>query len=214
MFPDDLSGVPDGTIIGTGISQEEYLDKYAAYFCEWVNGTVTRTAASYLPHMETVMYFSTLFDTYFALQPIGEIVRAPFVMRLERVNSMREPDIQVILEANAHNLTEYFMNAPANICIEVVSPNSSARDRGEKFAEYERAGVPEYWLIDPDRRDARFYRLNDQRVYKPQSLDGNNNYMTPRLPDFRLHVPLLFGDELPGIYEIIEYVKAMLQREA
>ena len=214
MLPDDLSGVPDGTIIGTAISQEEYLDKYAAYYCEWVNGKVTRIAASYLTHMETVMYFSTLFDTYFALQPIGRIVRAPFVMRLERVNSMREPDIQVILEANAHNLTEYFMNAPANICIEVASPDSSGRDRGEKFAEYERAGVPEYWMIDPDRRDARFYRRNDKGIYKPQSLEANQHYLTPRLPHFMLHIPTLFQAELPGISEIVKSVEAMLNHES
>lgn len=56
---------------------------------------------------------------------------------------------------------------PADICIEVVSEERIARDHGEKFAEYEKAGVREYWIVDPLRDTCRFNRLNEAGVYIP-----------------------------------------------
>ena len=53
------------------------------------------------------------------------------------------------------------MNGAADICIEVISPESVIRDRGEKFEEYERGGVGEYWIFDYLR--ARSALLSPQR---------------------------------------------------
>jgi len=35
--------------------------------------------------------------------------------------------------------------------VEIVSPDSQSRDRGDKFYEYEEAGVLEYWILDQTR---------------------------------------------------------------
>ena len=50
--------------------------------------------------------------------------------------------------------------------VEIISPESDERDRGEKFIEYEAAGVREYWLIDPLREEAMFYQLTSQGRYR------------------------------------------------
>ena len=49
------------------------------------------------------------------------------------------------------------MDGPADVVIEIISTGSRSTDRRTKFAEYEQLGVPEYWLIDPLRRQAEFY---------------------------------------------------------
>ena len=46
--------------------------------------------------------------------------------------------------------------------VEIASPESRLRDRGEKFAEYEAGSVREYWLIDRERKEADFYRLGER----------------------------------------------------
>jgi Uma2 family endonuclease len=51
------------------------------------------------------------------------------------------------------------------LIVEIISPESSGRDRGEKFYEYEMAGVREYWLIDPQREQVEFYELNAEGRY-------------------------------------------------
>jgi Uma2 family endonuclease len=50
------------------------------------------------------------------------------------------------------------------------------RDRGDKFVEYEAAGVREYWLIDPDRKQAEFYQLAETGRYQLAALDGEGRF--------------------------------------
>ncbi len=101
------------------------------------------------------------------------------------------------------------MMGPADICIEVVSPESVARDYGEKFAEYEKAGVREYWIIDPIRQRCQFNRLDAAGIYAAISPDDTGHYYAPLLPKLALHVPTLWKDELPDLLTIVQEVQAM-----
>jgi Uma2 family endonuclease len=102
------------------------------------------------------------------------------------------------------------MQGAADICVEVVSQESSRRDRGEKFEEYEKLGVGEYWIWDPLRSEASFYRLNKSGVYTRQSEDADGNYRTPLLPGLAVHVPTLWSEKRPGPGAISRAVQAML----
>jgi Uma2 family endonuclease len=202
-----------GEIIATDVSLEDYLEHYAADFCEWVEGNVITMSPVYEDHDALSRYLARLLEAFFELNPIGTIRQAPFVMRLaEYPNRRREPDIQVILNTNPGALTPTYMDGAADICIEIVSPESVERDHGDKFAEYEKGGVPEYWIIDSIHRDSRFYCLNEEGVYIRQAEDADGNYRTPNLPGLLLHVPTLWHDNLPGPGAVVEAVKAMLKK--
>ena len=201
---------PSGQIIATGVSEEEYLDKYAEHFCEWVNGTVIKIAPASGRHDETLRYGARLLEAYFEIEPIGVLRQMPFLMRLSTgVN--REPDLLVILNANIDRLTETSVNGAADICIEVISPESVKRDRGEKFDEYEKGGVGEYWIWDILRAETLFYRLNEAGVFVRHTEDTDGNYRTPLLPRFVLNVPTLWRDKLPGPAATARSVAAMLK---
>jgi Uma2 family endonuclease len=131
-------------------------------------------------------------------------------MRLDATKSYREPDLQIILKTNPGQFTGTAMIGPADICIEVVSPESGERDYGKKFLEYEKAGVTEYWLLDPIRKTARFNRLDPSGIYADISPDAGGNYQTPLLPGLKLHAPTLWQEPLPDIMQIVESVRAML----
>ena len=105
------------------------------------------------------------------------------------------------------------MIGPADIVIEVVSPESVARDYGEKYQEYEKAKVKEYWIIDPIREETRFNRLNDKGIFVTVLPDANGYYETPLLPGLRVHVPTLWEDSLPDIMAIVDSVTRMLNKE-
>lgn len=93
--------------------------------------------------------------------------------------------------------------------IEIVSKESSVRDRGEKFDEYEIGGVREYWLIDPLRREARFYHLDESGSYRPIELQSGMFHSTI-LPRFRLDVNLLWETLLPERKQINAMIDTML----
>lgn len=201
--------LPAGAVIAADVSAEDYLAQYAGTFHEWVRGIVIKMSPASLQHDALTNYLRYLLDIYFELNPLGRAVSAPFVMRLEATRSFREPDVQVILNDNPGRLTDTAMQGPADICIEVVSPESASRDYGDKFVEYETAGVREYWLIDPLRREARFYRRQDNDLYASVLLDASGYYQTPLLPRLRLDVPSLWQPQLPTRMETVQVVQAM-----
>ncbi len=126
--------LPAGTIVATGVSAEDYMQQYAATFHEWAEGVVLKTGLSSLRHTLLTQYLLQLLNAYFALSPAGRALTAPFVMQLDAIGRFREPDLQVVLNDNPGELTDSAMVGPADICIEVVSPESVARDYGDKFA--------------------------------------------------------------------------------
>ncbi|MEO8609479.1 MAG: Uma2 family endonuclease [Chloroflexota bacterium] len=200
-----------GEIIATGVSFEDYLEHYAANFCEWVDGEVIRMSPIHENHDKLSLYLAVLLEAFFEIKPIGTVRHDPFVMKLSAIKVSREPDLQVILNTNPGNLTPTYMDGPADICIEIVSPESVTRDHGEKFEEYEKGGVPEYWIIDAIHKETRFYRLNEEGVYVRQVEDADGNYRTPNLPGLTLHVPTLWQENLPGPGAVVQAVQAMLK---
>jgi len=152
-------------------------------------------------------YLANFLKAYFTIKPIGIIRKAAFLMRLDE-DLWREPDIQVILGDNQQNLKSTYMDGAADICIEVVSPESDARDHGDKFTEYEKYGVKEYWIIDPVRKQATFHRLSDEKIYQRQ--ETSEYYQTPLLPGLHLHVPTLWQSPLSDIIQTVKAVQEML----
>jgi Uma2 family endonuclease len=205
--------LPAGEIVAAEVSEDDYMQHYAEDHHEWIRGVVVKMSPVSLQHDQIITFLRKLLETYFALRPTGVVVGAPFVMRLAEVTARREPDLQVILNANPGQLRETYMDGPADICIEVVSPGSETVDYGEKLAEYERGAVGEYWLTDPLRRMCHFYRLADSGLYSLYTPDSDGNYTTSRLPGFRLHVPTLWEETLPDIVQVVDIVRAMLKDE-
>lgn len=204
----------EGVVLPTGpITFEEYLEKYAAHFYEFVNGEVIPMSPVRRQHSRLSAYLDNLLEAYFSLRPIGELERAPFLMRLPNVKAGREPDLQVILNEHLDRFKDTYVDGPCDICIEIVSPESVARDHGEKFAEYALGGVPEYWIIDPLRNEGRFYRLDEHGIYIPQPIDKHGNYRTPALPGFVLPVLTLWLETLPNMMDVFVSVRAMLDAE-
>ena len=192
------------------VSAEEYMEKYAAHFYEWVDGELVKMSPASMTHHYLSMYIYALIETYLNLNPIGRVLMAPFVMKISDSSPRREPDLQVILHGNPGKLTETAMLGAADICIEIVSEESVERDHGTKFEEYEKGGVLEYWNIDPIHKEARFYQLGQKKQYIPVKPDAGDQYHSPLLPRLKLHVPTLWESPLPDMIQVVQSVQAML----
>lgn len=206
---DDLS---DSDVVAVNVSLEDYMEHYAAEHHEWVEGAVIKMTPAERVHNDILYYLYLLLGAYFELRPFGTVIGQPFVMRLPAFpKRRREPDLLVVLKTNPHELKDTYLDGPADICIEVVSEGSVERDHGDKFQEYEKGGVPEYWIADPLRDEGRFYRLNETGRYIRQIEDADGFYRTPALPGFALHVPTLWTNPLPGPGATFRMVEEMLK---
>ncbi len=199
-------------ILATDVTLEQYMDQYAEMGCEWVEGTVYKLAPVGIGHEEIRNYLRDLLRACFSLNPIGRVLGEPIVLRLPAFpRRRREPDLMIVLKTNTQaEIKGTYLDGPANICIEIVSPCSVITDHGEKLEEYELGGVGEYWIIDPTHNECRFHRLNEQKRYEAVSEDQHGIYITPQLPRLQLHVPTLWHDVLPDFYEVGDAVRAML----
>ena len=54
------------------------------------------------------------------------------------------------------------------LVVEVLSPSTARYDRQVKRRWFQRTGIPEYWIVDPDARQVERWRPTDQR---PEVLD-------------------------------------------
>ena len=122
---------------------------------EWMNGKVIMTSPASLRHQLIAQFLGRVLAGYVEAERLGIVISAPFQMKLEQ--SGREPDVLFLAENHRDRLRATYLDGPADLVIEILSPESIGRDRGEKFYEYERAGILEYWLIDDATQRAEFY---------------------------------------------------------
>lgn len=143
----------------SGISYPDFLATIdEGSHAEWVDGEVVPVTPPSEEHARISLFLAKILSGYTKRKGLGGKVRhAPFQMKLRR--SGREPDVIYVAPAGLHRIQPLFLDGPADLAIEVVSPESRTRDRRDKLAEYAEAGVGEYWIIDPMRKTAEVYRL-------------------------------------------------------
>jgi Uma2 family endonuclease len=100
---------------------------------------------------------------------------------------------------------------PADICVEIISPESIERDYHTKKEEYEKGGVREYWIIDWIEQECTFYRLDENGVYIMVELNEGETFTSEILPNLSIHVPTLWQAKLPGPRAISQAVEDMLK---
>lgn len=200
-----------GEIVAANVAEAEYLRDFAQDFCEYIEGFVIKMSPVTETHDRITYFLRQYIAAYLELRPVGQVRSAPFTLKLPNdVNRWREPDLMVILNQNDGDLQPTFFHGAPDVVIEVVSPESVRRDYGEKFLEYERSGAHEYWLIDPERRNAQFYHLSASGKYQPRALDGSGYYESACLDGLRLEAALLWRDALPGPLETARLVQSLL----
>jgi len=177
---------------------------------EWVDGKVIMTSPASRRHQQTAKFLVRLLDSYVAFHQLGELLLTPFQVKLGPGLPGREPDLLFVASKHLDRLKETHLDGPADLIVEIVSPESQQRDRGEKFYEYEAAGVSEYWLIDPQRRQAEFYQLGEGGFYRPVPPDAEGVYRSAVLPGFWLDVAWLWQDPLPTPLETLRLLSKML----
>ena len=128
---------------------------------EWVDGEIVMTSPASRPHQDISGFLNSVLRALVEHHALGVVLPAPFQMKLAR--SSREPDLLFVAAEHQDRLRSSYLDGPADMVVEIVSPESVGRDRGEKFTEYEAGGVPEYWLCllytSPSPRDRTRSRM-------------------------------------------------------
>jgi Uma2 family endonuclease len=164
---------------------------------EWVSGELQQMSPVSFVHQEIAIFLMGIMSAYAQCHDIGVVSAGPFQMRLVEADRGREPDVFFVSKQNVGRIKDTYLDGPADLAVEIVSPGGAIRDRGEKYAEYEASGVREYWIIDPAVRRADFFVLDTDGRYNRALIEADGTYHSIVLNGFWISVNWLWQSPLP-----------------
>jgi Uma2 family endonuclease len=198
-------------VLADNVTFENFLKFFGNHHAEWLVGKVISVVTNNTQHNAILGLLHNLFSLFLGYKHRGRVLLAGVPMKVAVDKPAREPDLLIVFNENANRIKETYLEGPADIVVEIVSPESTDRDRGAKLAEYEAAGVPEYWLLDPLRTESNVYTLGEDGRYHPLPKDSEGRLVSKMLPGFALHPDLLWREESPTGAELVALVQQMVE---
>lgn len=202
--------IQERIVIEENISFSDYIVHYNGQPTEWHTGRAVRKIPKDVKHQEILGFMLVLLSFWISEKEAGQVYLSGLPMYINDDLPAHEPDLMVVLNKNHYRVKTEYLEGPADIAVEIVSPGSGTEDRATKLFEYENAGVPEYWLIDPIRKEANIYVLNDVGKYERNPEDHEHRLQSTILDGFILDANVLWQNELPEGIDIMPLVEAML----
>jgi Uma2 family endonuclease len=185
------------------VSYAEFLaSEHENAHVEWVDGRVEAIVPISEDHQDIGASLISWLKAFVEQTRSGEIRYEPFQMKTGPDLPGRAPDILFVSSVNRSRLKKTHLSGPADLVIEIISSESRGRDRGDKFYEYEKGGVTEYWLIDPERKQVEFYLLRRRR-YKLAELDAKGIFHSTVLPGVWINAAWFWTKPLPSVISIL-----------
>jgi Uma2 family endonuclease len=172
-------------------------------WAEWVNGEVIIMSPASKRHQDLVTVLAALLRFFVDAHQLGIVLTAPFQMKIGPDLPGREPNILFISREHLDRFRDIYLDGPADLVVEIISRDSRVRDRGDKFYEYEQGGVREYWLLDYLRRQAEFYQLGADGIYRPMPVGQDGIYRSVVLEGLWLKVEWLWQEPLPSLMSVL-----------
>jgi Uma2 family endonuclease len=172
--------------------------------CEWVNGEVIFMGTVSREHNAIGHFLIAILSIWIESKNLGVLCSDPFNMKTAPHLNGRSPDILFVANEHLARLKKNHLAGPADLVVEIISPESRARARGDKYYEYEEGGVPEYWLLDPLRKKTEFYHLGADGKYEVMPVDENGNFHSRVFDGLWLKVEWLWQDPKPSILNVVK----------
>lgn len=190
---DDIQPPP-----GRRMTEREFVswidDKTRA---EWADGEVIVMAADSIENSKLGLWLLALVEDFSDHHGLGEVLGPNVMVRLGRQRRRRMPDVLFVAKGREQIIKPNHIEGPPDLAIEVVAKESFTRDWREKYIDYEKAGVREYWVVDRLSRKMEAYILSHSGKYEQIKLvDGKLASIV--LPGFYLKPKWLLGAKLPS----------------
>ena len=148
------------TIEKKTIKDYQQLPEGAPY--QLINGKLIMSPSPNRIHQKLIVEISRVIGNYLKTNTIGEAYIAPSDVYLDDENVV-QPDIYFVSNANLSILTDAGAEGAPDMIIELLSPSNAYYDLRAKLQLYEKYGVKEYFIVDPEDNMVIAYKLTDGR---------------------------------------------------
>ncbi len=122
----------------------------------------------------------------------GRVFAAPTDVELGR-GDVVQPDVFVVLNEHLDLVTPQRLLGSPDLVVEILSPGTMRHDLQEKFEAYERARVPEYWIVNPGERTIELFVLEKNAYRSLEVFQGKAALPSRIIPDFPVAVEQFFA---------------------
>lgn len=171
--------------------EEEYLDLDTNHLLEFSHGRLEVLVMPTEFHQDLVLLLYNVLNQFVSSLKLGKVMLAPRPMRLWP-GKFREPDVMFMFERHKERRTQRYWIG-ADLVMEVISPDDRKRDVIDKRREYAQAGIPEYWLVDPEEQSVTVLRLDQQQYAVHGRFTLGEIATSPLLSGFQVDVAELFA---------------------
>lgn len=178
------------------LSFYEWIDEQTK--AEFINGEVVVHSPVRRKHWEITDLFSSLLSIYVRINKLGVVGTEKVMISLTRNDY--EPDIVFFKAEKAAAFEEDQVLFPApDFVVEVLSKKTQKADRTTKKEDYAAHGIPEYWIIDPDKQRIEQYLLlnpTDKVYFEPYLYLRDEDITSKAIPGFTIPVKAVFDEQV------------------
>lgn len=161
-----------------------------------VRGYLYVSPAPSFDHQFAVTRLGRFFDEFVSSRGLGIALVAPFDILLPTsLGRTREPDLVFFRTGNQPRRGDQSFAGIPDLVVEVLSPRTRHEDRRTKFQAYQEAGIPEYWMVDPDSRKVEIHLLVRGSYSEVGRFETGDTVGAVCLPGLRIEVADLFLPE-------------------
>ncbi len=158
---------------------------------EIIEGELFMSPAPSMKHQSISKRLFRILDDYITKNKLGEVWYAPCDVIFSNINVM-QPDILFISNENSKILTALNIKGAPDLIVEIISPSTVENDRIYKKLVYEKFGVKEYWVVDPDEERIEVWALEDGRFELFHQAGKGQKVKSKLLNDLELDLSQVF----------------------
>jgi Uma2 family endonuclease len=167
----------------------ETLDDGARY--EIIGGELLVSPSPTTDHQYLVSTLHLIIGNMAAANGLGRVLPGPVDVRLG-AHTVVVPDLLFVRTERLGIVKRALIEGAPDLVVEIASPSTRGRDNVQKAATYAEAGVPEYWLPDPEARVFRMLVLRDGIYHDSEPVAGR--YRSTVIDGLEIDPDVLFAD--------------------
>ena len=162
---------------------------------ELIDGEHYVTPSPNTKHQRIAWNLTVELGSYLKHHPTGEAFAAPFDVVFSDLDVV-EPDLFYISHERSGVVTDTHVRGAPDLVVEILSPGTRKTDEVKKRKLYERSGVREYWIVDPELDTIKLYRQVAGAFARAAELSVENGdaLTTPLLPDWSVALAHVFAE--------------------
>ena len=178
---------------------KEYLKipEEPGYRFEILEGSLVREPSPSVHHQRVSLELGCQLRTFFAhFDPEGEVFFAPLDVTLTDSNVL-QPDIMFVSGTQKEILREERIDGACDLVVEIMSPTNRRKDRIRKMDIYRKAGIPHYWLVDPEENTLEAFVLKSECYALVFAGGPGDEFTHPEFPGLDLDLDSIFLRPVP-----------------